>query len=146
MTTSANDSQKVAPQHRERPAVVYLRQAVMPRPSDADALAVLRKTLVERTARLGWSRENIVVIDEDVGHSAHSRRPGFERLMREVRLGRVGMIVCTDPSRLARSSADWRSFVQACAAGETLLCCLDRIEDAGCLADQWHCLTSAITS
>lgn len=144
MTTSENDSQEVGPQHRRRAAVVYIRQAVTPRPSDADALAPLPEALVEHAVRLGWPRENIVVIDEDNGRSAHGRRPGFERLLCEVHLGRVGMIVCTEPSRLARSSADWRSLVQACGEAGTLLCFPERIDDAVSLADELRLLTLAI--
>ena len=145
MTTTDSEKQKVSPQHRERSAVVYLRQAVMPRPSETDALTARRNTLVERALSLGWSREHIMVIDEDVGRSANGHRPGFERLLCEVRLGRVGMIVCTEPSRLARSSIDWWSLVQACAAAGTFLCCLDHIEDAVSLADELHWFSSAIT-
>lgn len=145
MTTSENDSQEVGPQHRQRLAVVYIRQAVTPRPNDAHALAPLSKTLVERAARLGWPRENIVVIDEDNGRSAHGRRSGFERLLREVQLGRVGMIVCTEPSRLARSFADWWSLVQACGEAGTLLCFPERIVDAVPLADELRSLTLAIS-
>jgi DNA invertase Pin-like site-specific DNA recombinase len=145
MTTTENEKQKVCPQHGERSAVVYLRQAVMPRPSETDALVARRNTLVERALSLGWSREHIMVIDEDIGRSANGHRPGFERLLSEVRLGRVGMVVCTEPSRLARSSTDWWSLVQACAAAGTLLCCLDRIDDAGSIAHQLRWLTSATT-
>ncbi len=145
MTTTENENQKVGPQHRERPAVVYVRQAVMPRPSETGALTALHKTLVERAASLGWSREQIMVIDEDVGRSANGHRPGFERLLYEVRRGRVGMIVCTEPSRLARSNTDWWSLVQACAAAGTLLCFPDWIDDAVSLADERHLLTPAIT-
>ena len=145
MMTTENESDKVGRHHRQRPAVVYLRQAVMPRPSDADALAALRETLVARAASLGWSRENVIVIDEDHGRSAHGHRPGFERLLSEVRRGRVGMIVCTEPARLARSSAAWRSLVDACAETGTRLCFLDHIVDAGALADVLHALAAVAT-
>lgn len=144
MTTSENDSQAGGPQHREHPAVVYIRQAVMPRPSDAAAVASLRKTLVARAEHLGWPREHIVVIDEDVGRSAHGHRPGFAHLLGEVRLGRVGMIVCTEPARLARSTVDWWTVVRACAEAGTFLCFLDRVVDAGALAAELRSLTLAI--
>lgn len=109
------------------------------------ALVAQRNTLVGRALSLGWSREQVMVLDEDVGRSAHGHRPGFEHLLYEVRLGRVGMIVCTEPSRLARSIADWWSLVQACAAAGTLLCCLDRIDDAVSVADELRLLAPAIT-
>lgn len=145
MMATENKDRRVGPQHTQRPAVVYLRQAVVPHRRDEDTLAARREALVARASSLGWSRDHIVVIDEDDGRSAHRHRPGFAHLLCEVRLGRVGMIVCTEPSRLARSTADWQTLVQACADAGTVLCFRDRIVEGASLAGELRLLTSAIT-
>src|SRR6266700_1957673 len=69
--------------------------------------------LRERALALGWSQEHILVIDQDLGHSAASTtdRLGFQRLVASVGLGQVGLVLGLEVSRLARNSSDWHHLL-----------------------------------
>jgi hypothetical protein len=60
--------------------------------------------LADRACQLGWSREQVIVIDEDLGLSGSSvdKRSGFTRLTNEVALAHVGIVLGLEVSRLAR--------------------------------------------
>ena len=77
----------------------------------------LQYGLADRACRLGWRREQILVIDDDLGRSAASalNRPGFQRLVAEVGLGHVGLVLGIEVSRLARSCRDWHQLLEMCA-------------------------------
>jgi DNA invertase Pin-like site-specific DNA recombinase len=77
--------------------------------------------------------DQIVVIDEDLGLSGASsvERNGFQRLVAEVGLGRVGLVMGLEVSRLARSSTDWHRLLEICALAETLILDEDGIYDPG---------------
>jgi DNA invertase Pin-like site-specific DNA recombinase len=79
--------------------------------------------LQERAVALGWSAEQIVVVDCDQGLSGASAvdRAGFQTLVAEVGLGHVGIVLGLEVSRLARSSADWHRLLEICALTETLI-------------------------
>jgi len=82
--------------------------------------------LVERALRLGWPREQIVVIDEDQGKSgagsaALQGRDGFARLVAAVSLGEVGLVLALEVARLARNSAEWYRLLELAAVAGTLL-------------------------
>jgi DNA invertase Pin-like site-specific DNA recombinase len=79
--------------------------------------------LRERARALGWAKERIVVIDQDLGHSGASTadRLGFQRLVAEVGLGRVGLVLGLEASRLARNSSDWHHLLEICALTHTLI-------------------------
>ena len=59
--------------------------------------------LRQQALRLGWAEEQIVVIDTDLGQSGASAadRVGFQRLVTEVSLGRAGLVLGLEVSRLA---------------------------------------------
>jgi DNA invertase Pin-like site-specific DNA recombinase len=65
----------------------------------------LQYALSDRAHQLGWSRDQVIVIDDDLGRSATStlHRPGFQRLVAEVGLGHVGLVLGIEVLRLARS-------------------------------------------
>jgi DNA invertase Pin-like site-specific DNA recombinase len=77
--------------------------------------------------------DQIVVIDEDLGLSGASsvERNGFQRLVAEVGLGRVGLVMGLEVSRLARNSTDWHRLLEICALAETLILDEDGIYDPG---------------
>jgi DNA invertase Pin-like site-specific DNA recombinase len=86
---------------------------------------------VERAAALGWPRSRIVVIDEDLGMSAAMAdgRPGFARLVTEVTMGRVGIVVGIEMSRLARTGRDWHQLLELCSLSGALLADPDGVYD-----------------
>jgi DNA invertase Pin-like site-specific DNA recombinase len=79
--------------------------------------------LVDRAVALGWSRDRVVVIDEDQGQSGQSMvtRLGFQRVLAEVSLDHVGLILGLEMSRLARSNKDWHQLLELCASFRTVL-------------------------
>jgi DNA invertase Pin-like site-specific DNA recombinase len=122
---------KVEAHHRDRVAVVYVRQSTLRQIAENTESAKLQYALVERAVALGWVRSRVVVIDEDTGSSASGKqeRPGFTRLVSEVGLGHVGVVLGSEMSRLARSGRDWHQLLELCALARTLLADLDGIYD-----------------
>jgi DNA invertase Pin-like site-specific DNA recombinase len=124
---------KITPQHRQRRAVVYVRQSTPGQVERNTESSARQYALAERAVELGWPAEAVVIVDEDTGHSAaraHSRI-GFRELVAEVGLGHVGVILALEVSRLARSSADWHQLLDLCALTRTLICDGDGIYAPG---------------
>src|SRR6266480_5741059 len=114
---------KVGPWHRDRLAVVYVRQSTAAQVADHGESTRLQYGLAERAVTLGWAPSRVLVIDEDLGHSASGAdaRPGFARLVAEVGLDHVGIVLGIEMSRLARSGREWHQLLELCALSETLL-------------------------
>lgn len=131
-------SEKVKGCHRDRLAVVYVRQSTLRQVEQHQELTRLQYALVERALRLGWARERVEVIDDDLGRSAASaaNRPGFQRLVTEVGLGHVGLVLGIEMSRLARSCRDWHQLLEICALFDTLIADADGVYDAGLFNDR----------
>jgi DNA invertase Pin-like site-specific DNA recombinase len=87
---------------------------------------------------LGWPKDRTIVIDEDLGQSGASTdgRMGFQRLLSEVALDRVGVILGVEMSRLARSCKDWYQLLELCALFGTLICDLDGLYDPAAYNDR----------
>lgn len=111
--------------------MVYVRQSTLQQMVRHQESTRLQYALVEHAKELGFSRESIVVIDDDLGRSGKSAegRPGFQRLVAEVGLGHVGLILGVEMSRLARSCRDWHQLLEVCALFGTLICDQDGIYD-----------------
>ena len=79
--------------------------------------------LASRATELGWSAEQVTVIDEDLGLSGSGavERAGFARLAAEVGLGHVGIVLGLEVSRLARNNADWYRLLDLCGLTDTLI-------------------------
>ena len=94
-------------------------------------LTKLQYALADRAAQFGWMREQIVVIDDDLGRSGASieGRLGFQRLVAEVGLGNVGLVLGVEMSRLARSCRDWHQLLEICALFDTLIADADGVYD-----------------
>ena len=122
---------KVRSEHRDRAAVIYVRQSSRQQVLEHTESTRLQYGLVERAAALGWSRTRIVVIDDDLGRSAAMAegRPGFARLVTEVTMGRVGIVVGIEMSRLARTGRDWHQLLELCSLSGTLLADPDGVYD-----------------
>ncbi len=115
--------QTVTAEHRQRNALLYVRQAVTPHLAEQTDKVKHQYALRNRAIALGWAARHIVVIDEDIGHGAAAAgsRKGFERVVTEVATGRVGIVLSLDASRLARNLSDWQRLLDACARTDTLI-------------------------
>src|SRR3989337_329447 len=114
---------KIHARHLERQAVVYVRQSSTRQVQENIESTQLQYGLVERAKALGWPDHQVVVIDDDLGVSGQSLEgpAGFQRLLAEISLGRVGMVLGIEMSRLARSCRDWHHLLELCAVFGALL-------------------------
>jgi len=124
-----SDRAKITEQHRHRRAVVYVRQSTPAQLERNQESRARQYALRERAIELGWPAACVSVVDEDLGRSGASSegRLGFRELVAEVGLGRVGLILALETSRLARSSADWHHLLDLCALTGTLIADQDGI-------------------
>lgn len=115
--------QQVTAQHLSRLACLYVRQSTLQQVLENTESTARQYALRDRARALGWAEEHIVVIDQDLGHSGASTvdRLGFQRLVAEVGLGRVGLVLGLEVSRLARNSSDWHQLLEICALTHTLI-------------------------
>jgi DNA invertase Pin-like site-specific DNA recombinase len=124
-----NGSAKVQANHRERQAVVYLRQSSQKQVLENRESAVNQRALRDRLLELGWSKGQVAIIDEDQGRSAKQAagREGFQRLVADVGLRKIGIIMGYEVSRLSRNCADWHQLLELCAVFDTLIADADGI-------------------
>lgn len=129
--TDALRSAKLQAWHLDRLAMVYVRQSTPQQVLEHQESTARQYALVHRAVDLGWPREAVVVIDDDLGKSGQSieGRPGFQRLLAEVALDHVGLILGIEMSRLARSCKDWHQLLELCARFRTLLADADGLYD-----------------
>jgi DNA invertase Pin-like site-specific DNA recombinase len=130
--------EKIRPEHRDRAAVVYVRQSSRQQVLEHSESTRLQYGLAERAAALGWARSRIVVIDDDLGVSAATAdaRAGFARLVTEVTMGRVGIVLGIEMSRLARTGRDWHQLLELCSLSGVLLADPDGVYDPGFYNDR----------
>src|SRR5580704_2709252 len=106
--------QKIRAEHLDRAAMVYqsTRQQVL----EHSESTRLQYALAERAVALGWARSQVVVIDDDLGVSAATAasRKGVARLVTEVTMGRAGVVLGIEMSRLARTGRDWHLLLELC--------------------------------
>src|SRR5262249_47883009 len=114
---------KVAADHLRRLAFLYVRQSTLRQVFENTESTQRQYALRERAIALGWPVERIIVIDTDLGQSGASAadREGFQRLVREVGLGRAGIVLGLEVSRLARNCTDWHRLLEICALTRTLI-------------------------
>ena len=130
--------QKVRPGHLDRSAIVYVRQSSRQQVLEHSESTRLQYALVERAAALGWARSQVVVIDDDLGVSAATAdsRKGFARLVTEVTMGRAGIVLGIEMSRLARTGRDWHQLLELCSLSGVLLADPDGVYDPGFYNDR----------
>ena len=122
--------QKVTASHLSRDAYLYVRQSSLRQVFEHTESTRRQYALRERAVALGWLTERIVVIDSDLGLSgADGDREGFQRLVAEVGMGRAGIVLGLEVSRLARNSTDWHRLLEICALSETLILDEDGVYD-----------------
>ncbi|WP_226951498.1 recombinase family protein [Rhizobium terrae] len=131
-------TEKIQSRHHDRQAIVYVRQSTVRQVEHNRESTRLQYALTDRACRLGWRRDQITVIDDDLGRSGASvlDRPGFQRLVAEVGLGHVGMVIGIEVSRLARSRRDWHQLLEMCALFDTLIGDADGVYDPSTYNDR----------
>jgi DNA invertase Pin-like site-specific DNA recombinase len=129
MTTEAHA--KVTSTHLKRDAYLYVRQSTVRQVFENQESTKRQYALRQRAVALGWPIERVIVIDSDLGQSGASSvdREGFQRLVAEVGMGRAGIVLGLEVSRLARNSTDWHRLLEICALSSTLILDEDGIYD-----------------
>jgi DNA invertase Pin-like site-specific DNA recombinase len=129
---------KVTASHLKRNAFLYVRQSSMRQVVEHTESATRQYALKKRAVSLGWSEEQVVVVDNDQGMSGESaaERGGFQSLVTEVSMGRAGIVLGLEVSRLARNNADWHRLLEICALTDTLILDEDGLYDPGQFNDR----------
>lgn len=114
-------SDKLRPHHLSRKALLYVRQSSAHQVLHNRESSVLQYAMRDRLTMLGFT--DIEVIDDDLGRSAAGsvQRAGFERMVAEVCLGKVGAVCAREVSRFARNSRDWQQLIEMCRVVDTVL-------------------------
>jgi excisionase family DNA binding protein len=137
-TLTIGPPQKISGEHRERLAVIYVRQSTLAQVRDHGESTQRQYALTEEAERMGWPAERVVVIDADLGVSGRggSGRAGFKELVGRVCCGEVGAIFGLEVSRLARSSADLQRLLELCSLTDTLIVDGDGVYDLDLFNDR----------
>jgi DNA invertase Pin-like site-specific DNA recombinase len=128
---NAESNSKVQARHLSRNAYLYVRQSTLRQVFENTESTQRQYALQQRAIALGWRPEQIVVIDSDLGRSGATAidREGFQRLVTEVGLGRAGIVMGLEVSRLARNSTDWHRLLEICALADSLILDEDGVYD-----------------
>ena len=128
---NAHAHSKVQSHHLVRRAYLYVRQSSLTQVLHNTESTQRQYALKERAFALGWTIEQLVTIDDDLGKSGASadQRTGFQTLITEVSMGRAGIVMGLEVSRLARNNADWHRLLEICALAGTLILDEDGVYD-----------------
>lgn len=138
LTTASPGEDRITTAHRAKLAFIYVRQSSAGQVRQHQESTELQYRLVDRALLLGWPKERVHVIDEDLGRSGASseNRHGFQRLIAEVGLGHAGLVLSLDASRLARNNRDWHQLVELCSLFGVLIADGERLFDPGAYHDR----------
>jgi DNA invertase Pin-like site-specific DNA recombinase len=138
LNTSPAARTNVTAAHLKRDAFLYVRQSTLHQVLQNTESTQRQYALQQRAVALGWPIERVHVIECDLGHSGASAvdREGFQQLVTEVSLGRAGVVLGLEVSRLARNSADWQRLLELCALTETLILDEDGLYDCNDFNDR----------
>ncbi len=133
-----NAESKVTGEHLQRAAYLYVRQSSLHQVLENTESTERQYALRRRAVALGWPEDQIVVIDRDQGQSGASAsdREGFQRLVADVGLGKAGIVMGLEVSRLARNCADWHRLLEICALSGTLILDEDGLYDPALFNDR----------
>lgn len=133
-----NDQSKVTADHLRRYAYLYVRQSSLYQVANNTESSRRQYDLRGRAVALGWPAESVIVIDVDQGQSGASAtdREGFQRLVADVGLGKAGIVLGLECSRLARNNADWHRLLELCSLSGTLICDEDGLYDPASINDR----------
>jgi DNA invertase Pin-like site-specific DNA recombinase len=129
MTGTAHE--KVRADHLNRNAYLYIRQSTLRQVLENKESTFRQYDLRQQAVALGWPLDRIIVIDSDLGQSAATAadREGFQKLVTEVSLGKAGIVLGLEVSRLARNSTDWHRLLEICALTDALILDEDGLYD-----------------
>jgi len=133
-----SESSKVTASHLRRQAFIYPRQSSQGQLERNVESTARQYALVERAIELGFTREQIVVIDDDLGVTGDGTvdREGFARLVSEVALGHAGLVLGLECSRVARNNSDWYRLLDLCGVTDTVIGDLDGLYHPGSFNDR----------
>ena len=131
MNMLLNLESPVTTSYRAKLAYIYVRQSTAGQVRQHQESTELQYRLVDRAAAFGWPKERIEVIDDDLGKSGTSSdgRGGFQRLIAEIGLGKAGLVLSLDASRLARNNRDWHQLLELCSLFGVLIADGERLYD-----------------
>lgn len=138
LSTTLSTDERITTAHRAKLAYVYVRQSSPGQVRHHQESTELQYRLVERAAVFGWPRERVHVIDDDLGKSGTSSRDryGFQTLIAEVGLGKAGLVMSLDASRLARNNRDWHQLLELCSLFGVLIADGERLYDPAAYHDR----------
>jgi DNA invertase Pin-like site-specific DNA recombinase len=138
LSTTPSTDERIATAHRAKLAYVYVRQSSPGQVRHHQESTELQYRLVERAALFGWPRERVHVIDDDLGRSGTSSRDrhSFQMLIAEVGLGKAGLVMSLDASRLARNNRDWHQLLELCSLFGVLIADGERLYDPATYHDR----------
>ena len=115
--------------HLRRDAYIYVRQSTLAQTVRNTESLLRQYDLAGRARELGWAEHQIVVVDDDLGRSGASAqgRKGFSDLVADVGLGKAGIVLSLESSRLARNNSDWYRLLDLCALTDTLIADADGV-------------------
>lgn len=131
MSTPRPAPSTVTTSHLVKLAYVYIRQSSLSQVNRHSESTELQYRLCERAVALGWPRQGVEVIDDDLGKSGATAdcRRGFQHLIAEIGLARVGLVLSLDASRLARNNGDWYQLIELCSIFGTLIADGEKLYD-----------------
>jgi DNA invertase Pin-like site-specific DNA recombinase len=138
LSSTLSIDERITTAHRAKLAYVYVRQSSPGQVRHHQESTALQYRLVERAALFGWPRERVHVIDDDLGKSGTSSRDrhGFQTLIAEVGLGKAGLVMSLDASRLARNNRDWHQLLELCSLFGVLIADGERLYDPAAYHDR----------
>jgi DNA invertase Pin-like site-specific DNA recombinase len=117
-----SSAEKIKIEHTKKNAYLYVRQSTIRQVIENTESTKRQYALKQKAISLGWSVEQIIIIDSDLGKSgAETDREGFRHLVSEVGMGRAGIVMGLEVSRLARNSTDWHKLLEICSFNATLI-------------------------
>jgi len=122
---------QVTKEHLSRNAYIYIRQSSQRQVEQHTSGRQVQYNLTQRAKHLGWSDNQINIIDEDLGVSATGtkKRTGFEKLINHICQGKIGAIFFLYSSRLSRNGKDWYTTIALCSLFNVLIIDRDTIYD-----------------
>ena len=123
------DQHRIGKRHLDRSAVVYVRQSDPRQVRENIESTLLQRGLRERAIEMGWTMPKVVEEDLGITASGFAERPGFQWMLTQVTLRKVGIIFCIEASRLSRNSPDWAHLFELCGYFDTLIADVQQIYD-----------------
>lgn len=126
-----NTSELVHARHLNRQAMIYVRQSSPNQVLTNKESQRMQYALRDRAGALGWQEQDIEVIDDDLGRSGATiqGREGYQNLVAEIALGKVGILLAFDATRLARNCSHWYQLLDLCGLHDCLIADRDGVYD-----------------